>query len=68
MEEFLANHGVTILTGIGIFGIFFGIILTILERKLIVTRKPVAGCNGFSSAMYGCVTAASFLGTASAST
>ena len=41
--------------GIGIFVALFGLIWTVLERKLIVSRKHVTGVSGFTSSMVGAV-------------
>ena len=41
--------------GIGIFVALFGFIWTVLERKLIVSRKHVTGVSGFTSSMVGAV-------------
>ena len=41
--------------GIGIIVALFGLIWTVLERKLIVSRKHVTGVSGFTSAMVGAV-------------
>ena len=40
---------------IGIFVAMFGLIWTVLERKLIVSRKHVTGVSGFTSTMVGAV-------------
>ena len=40
---------------IGIFVALFGLIWTVLERKLIVSRKHVTGVSGFTSTMVGAV-------------
>lgn len=40
---------------IGIFVALFGLIWTVLERKLIVSRKHVTGVSGFTSMMVGAV-------------
>ena len=40
---------------IGIFVALFGLIWTVLERKLIVSRKHVTGVSGFTSSMVGAV-------------
>ena len=58
MDAFFNQYGGFILLGIGTVGTIFGLILTILERRLLVTRKPVAGTDGFAVTMYGCVAAA----------
>ena len=41
--------------GIGIIVALFGLIWTVLERKLIVSRKHVTGVSGFTAAMVGAV-------------
>lgn len=61
MEAFFVQHGEDIVLWLGIFGVVFGLVLTILERKLVVTRKPVAGCSGFSTMMLGCTVTAGCL-------
>lgn len=40
---------------LGLFISIFGLVLTVLERKLIVTRKAVVGQNAFSITVFGCV-------------
>ena len=40
---------------IGIIVALFGLTWTVLERKLIVSRKHVTGVSGFTSAMVGAV-------------
>lgn len=40
---------------IGVFVALFGLIWTVLERKLIVSRKHVTGVSGFTSTMVGAV-------------
>ena len=40
---------------IGIFVALFGLIWTVLKRKLIVSRKHVTGVSGFTSMMVGAV-------------
>ena len=40
---------------IGIFVALFGLIWTVLERKMIVSRKHVTGVSGFTSTMVGAV-------------
>lgn len=60
MEQFLMDNSNTIGTFIGAFVGITGLILTILERKLIVSRKHVTGVNGFTAVMVGsCLTFAS---------
>ena len=46
---------------IGIFVALFGLIWTVLERKLIVSRKHVTGVSGFTSTMVGAVMTAGSL-------
>lgn len=50
MEEFIELYVCLIL---GTAGSVFGLVLTILERRLVVTRKPVAGSSGFSVTIFG---------------
>ena len=40
---------------IGIFVAVFGLVWTVLERKLVVSRKHVTGVSGFTSSMVGAV-------------
>lgn len=41
--------------GIGVLVTLFGLVWTVLERKLIVSRKHVTGVSGFTSSMCGAV-------------
>lgn len=60
MEQFLAEHALWIGTCISAFIGVFGLVMTVLERKLIVSRKHVTGINGFTAMMVGaCLTASS---------
>lgn len=40
---------------LGLLISIFGLVLTVLERKLIVTRKAVVGQNAFSITVVGCI-------------
>ena len=53
MEDFFSNHYMLIGTSIGLLVGIFGLVWTVLERRLIVSRKHVTGVSGFTSAMVG---------------
>lgn len=60
MGQFLAEHSLWIGTCISAFIGVFGLVMTVLERRLIVSRKHVTGVNGFTAMMVGaCLTASS---------
>ena len=53
MEALLQEHHMVIGLIIGSLITLFGLVWTILERKLIVSRKHVTGVSGFTSTMVG---------------
>lgn len=60
MEKIITENALAIGLGISLFVGIFGLVWTVLERKLIVSRKHVTGTNGFTYTMVGaCVTAVS---------
>ena len=52
-ERFLEQYGLWIGFGLGVFIAVFGLVMTVLERKLIVTRKAVVGYSGVNSTIVG---------------
>lgn len=60
MDKLITDNAMTIGLCISLFVGFFGLVWTVLERKLIVSRKHVTGTNGFTYTIVGaCVAATS---------
>ena len=58
MEHFFTDHAYVIGLSVSLFVGLFGLAWTMLERKLIVSRKHVTGTNGFTYTVVGACAAA----------
>ena len=52
-EAFFDDYGAMLIFGAGLFLVIFGLVMTVLERKLIVSRKQVTGVAGINSVICG---------------